>query len=75
MDGKPTTLPGRALNGDLAAVGLGDVLDNREAQPGAPQFPAAGLVDAIKSFKKPGEVFFSDADTLVFDNNIYFRIV
>src|SRR5581483_1096731 len=49
-DGEPEledrSLAGGARHVDRAAVGLGDVLDDREAQPGAAHFPAAGTIDA-----------------------------
>ena len=75
MNGERTALAGCAFNGYLAAVSLGDVFDNRKAQSGTAQFAAAGFVDAIKSFKKTGQVLFGNADALVCDNNHYFRVI
>ena len=75
MDGKRTSLAGRAFNGYLAAVGLGNVFDNCESQPGTAQFAAAGFVDPVKSFKKTGQVFFGNADALIFNNYFYFSVI
>ena len=55
MNGKGASSAGRAFNGYLAAVGLGDVLDNRKPEPGTAQLAAARLIDAIKPFEQPGQ--------------------
>ena len=52
---------------DAAAVDLGDVFDDGEAEAGAAHFPAAGAVDAVEAFEDSGEVFGGDAETVVGD--------
>jgi hypothetical protein len=74
MNGKGASSAGRAFNGYLAAVGLGDVLDNRKPEPGTAQLAAAGFIDPVKALKQPGQVFFGNADTLVFNANLQFRV-
>src|SRR3546814_6576286 len=40
---------------------LGDVLDDREAQPGAAERAAAARIDAVEAFGKPGQMLGRDA--------------
>ena len=35
-------------------MGLGNVFDNGKAESRSAEFPASGLIDPIKSFKKTG---------------------
>src|SRR3546814_17613971 len=39
----------------------GDVLDDREAQPGAAERAAAARIDAVEAFGKPGQMLGRDA--------------
>src|SRR4029077_12911232 len=56
-----------AVDGDLAADRLDQVLDDREAQAGPPQLPAPRLVDAVEAFEDAGQVVAGDADPGVGD--------
>ena len=55
------------LDGDVAAVRLGDVADDREPEPGAAGAAAAGLVDAVEALEDPLEVARRDPDAVVAD--------
>ncbi len=52
---------------DLAADRLDQVLDDREAQPGAPEFPAPRLVDPVEPLEDARQVVTGDADPGVGD--------
>ena len=54
-----------AVDGDAAAVGLGDVLDDGEAEAGAAELAAARLVDAVEALEEPRQVLARDAAALV----------
>ena len=61
---------GRALaldrpHGDVAAVGGGDVLDDREPEAGAAGGAVAGRVDAVEPLEDAVDVLGGDADALV----------
>src|SRR3954464_10297812 len=58
---------GGGVDLDLAAVDLGDVFDDREAEAGAAHFAAAAAVDAVEAFEDAGEVVLGDADAVVGD--------
>ena len=60
---------------NMSAVGLGNVLDNRQPQTGAAHGAAAGLVYAVKPFKKPWQMLFCDANSLILDLNLNLGIV
>ena len=70
MDYKNAPHPKGAFYRDIASVSLGDVFYDGKAQSGAALIPASGLVDPVKSFKQPGEVFFSDSDALIGDSDL-----
>ena len=65
MDCKGAALADRAFDGDIAAVGLSDVLDNGKPQSRASKLPAPGFVHPVKAFKQSGQVFFGNTDTLI----------
>ena len=65
MDRKSASLAEGALDGDVAAVSLGDVFDNCQAQTGAAQIAASGFINAIKPFKQAGQVFLGNTHTLI----------
>ena len=46
---------------DTAAVRMGDVFDDGEAQAGAAEVATASLVDAVEALEEPGQVLSSDA--------------
>ena len=46
---------------------MGQMLDDRQAKPGAAELARAGFIDAIKSLKDPGKLLFCDADAGVRD--------
>ena len=48
--------PTRAVDGHAAAVRLGDVLDDRQAEARAAEVAAAGLVDAVEPLEEPRQV-------------------
>ena len=48
--------PQRALDVELAAVGLHDVLDDGEAEAGAAELARARLVDAVEALGEPRQV-------------------
>lgn len=54
MDGKFASLIHDAVNGDPSTMGLNDVLDDGQAQPGTALMTASGLVDSVKSLKETG---------------------
>ena len=53
------------LHGDLAAVRLGDVADDRQPEPGAAGVAAAGAVDPVEAFEDALEVAGRDADAVI----------
>ena len=55
---------------DLAAVGGGDVLDDREAEAGAAGGAVAGRVDAVEPLEDPVHLAGGDADALVGDGEV-----
>src|SRR6185295_19824534 len=57
--------PARDL--DLAAVRLGDVLDDREAEPGPPLLAGAPLVDPIEALEDARQGLLRDPDAGVLD--------
>lgn len=52
VDGEGAALAQCALDGHIAAMDLGDVLDDGQAQAGPAQLPAAALVDDVKPLKE-----------------------
>src|SRR3546814_8067904 len=56
-----SALADRAGDDEVAAMPLGDVLDDREAQPGAAERAAAARIDAVEAFGKPGQMLGRDA--------------
>ena len=65
VDGKQASFTQAALHRDLAAVGLGDVLDDGEPQAGAAERPAASLVNAVKTLEQARQVLLLDSDPVV----------
>src|SRR3546814_1421555 len=61
MHGHGSALADRAGDDEVAAMPLGDVLDDREAQPGAAERAAAARIDAVEAFGKPGQMLGRDA--------------
>ena len=51
MDGESASFSKCAINGDGAAVHLGDVFDYRKAQAGAAKLSASALVNHIKTLE------------------------
>ena len=51
-----------AIDGDIAADRLDQVLDDREAQAGPAHFAAPGLIDPVKPLEDAREVVARDAD-------------
>jgi hypothetical protein len=49
----------------VAAVGLGDVFYDGKSQARPAESPAASLVDAVKAFEEPRQMFFFDTDPVV----------
>src|SRR5581483_11224543 len=56
-----------AFRFDVAAVELGNVFDNGQAETGATQFAAAGLVRAKESFEDTRQVLFADPNSFILD--------
>src|SRR5436853_3023907 len=54
-----------ALDVHLAAVGLGHVLDDGEAEAGAPLVAGPALVDAVEALEETGDRLGGDADPCV----------
>jgi hypothetical protein len=54
MQRKRASFPRDAVNGDTAAMGMDDVLDNGKTESRTAEFPASGLIDPVESFKKTG---------------------
>ena len=61
VDGDAGAFSGLALDLQIAAVGLGDVLDDGEAEAGAAELPGTRLVHAVEPLGEPGQVLFRDA--------------
>ena len=59
-----------ALYRHIAAVSLGDVFDDGQAQAGAAELATARLVHPVEPFEQPGEVFFGDAHALVGESDL-----
>ena len=53
------------LDGDLAAVGLRDVADDREPESGAAGLAAARPIDAVEALEDPFEIARRDPDAVV----------
>src|SRR6185312_5777932 len=62
---------GRAADVDGAAVGLGYVFDDGEAEAGAAHFARAGAVDAVEALKDAGEVMGRDSEAVVGDLDLH----
>lgn len=75
MDGKPTSLSQHTFHGNMAAMGLGDVFDNGQAETGAAQLAAARLVHPVESLKQPGQVLLGNSAALVFDADDHLGII
>ena len=58
MNGERAALALLTFDGDMAAVGPDDVLDDGQTQTGTALFAAAGLVHPVKTFKQSGNVPF-----------------
>src|SRR5581483_1163667 len=56
-----------AFRFDVAAVELGNVFENGQAETGATQFAAAGLVRAKESFEDTRQVLFADPNSFILD--------
>ena len=48
MQAEHASFAGKALNGHIAAMGLGDVFDDGKAKSCAAQLPASCLIDPVK---------------------------
>ena len=57
--------PGWDIDGDLSAVGLGDVLDDGQPEARAAQLAAARLVHAVEALEEARQVLGGDAAALV----------
>ena len=69
MQRKRASFPGDAINGDMAAMGMGDVLDNGKAESRASEFPASGFIDPVESFEQAGQMLLHNSDSVVPDVN------
>ena len=56
---------GLAFDADIAAERMSEVLDDRQAEPGAAQLARAGLIDAIEPLKDAVQLLSGDADPRV----------
>ena len=54
---------------NISAMQAHDVLDDREAEPGSAQRPAAGLVHAVEPLEQVRQMLLRDADAEVADGN------
>src|SRR5699024_341320 len=61
--------------GDLSAVVARDVLDDRQAQPGAAGGPGAGAVDPEEALEDAFQVLLGDAHALVLDGDLDHALV
>ena len=64
----------RAFDSGGAAVELGDVFDDAQAEAGATQFPGACLVHAEEAFKNPIARLGGDAGAVVLHAEVEFAI-
>ena len=67
LDAERGALVGLAFDADVAAEGLGEVLDDGEAEAGAAELAGAGFIDAVEPLEDAGEVLLGDADAGVGD--------
>src|SRR5665647_2905485 len=67
MDAEGATASEYAVDRDAAAVDLGDVLDDREAEASPAEVAAASLVDAVEALEEPRQVLARDPLPLVGD--------
>src|SRR5439155_11163583 len=65
----------RAGDAELAAVGLDDVLHDREPEPRAAEGTRAPLVDAEEALAQPRQVLGGDADPGVLDGDLDHAVV
>ena len=65
MRGECRSLSLHALDREPAAVAVEDVLDQRQAEPGAALCAALGDVDAVEALGQPRQVLGGDAGTSV----------
>ena len=64
-----------ALNADPSAVGLRDMLNNRETEARSAEFSAAGLIYAIKTFEKSIDMLPCDPHPFVLNGKDDFPVV
>ena len=76
MNGKSGTFARRAFDCNRAAVDLGDVLDNRQAQARAAELSAPPFIHNVETFKNAREVFsvYAAAVVLHGDGNLRVRL-
>ncbi len=67
VEGEDAPFPQAAFQRHPAAVGLGDVLDDGQAQAGAAPLPAPACIHPVKTFKDAGQVLRGNAAALIFD--------
>lgn len=67
---EPRTTTELAFDRQMALMPTDDMLDDRQAEPRATDFPRACLVDAIKSFRETRQMLWCDSLTLVDDGNL-----
>src|ERR1700740_2984950 len=60
-DGEDRADPGCALDLEESAMVVEDVLDDRQAEPGAAHLAGARRVDPVESFGQPGQVLARDS--------------
>ena len=75
VDGEGAALAELALNRDIAGMGLCNVFNNGKSKAGAAHGAAAGLVYPVKPFKKPRQMLFGDANSLISDLDLYFGVM
>ena len=74
IEGEGAALSQLAVDGDIAAVGLGDMFDDGQPQAGAAELAAARLVHPVEPFEQTGEMLFGDAHALVLEADLDFIV-
>ncbi len=67
---EPGALSGLALDAQLTAMALHDVLDDRQSQTGAAGVPRAAPIDAIEALGQSRQVLARDAGSVVDDRDL-----
>ena len=74
-DGKNNAFAEGTVHHHLTVMRLDDMLDNRQPQSSAANCTTASCIDAIETFKNPGQVIFRDALAAVLNLDLELIII